>query len=90
MTQIKLLHLGLTRYSVKLGKSDSYSILFDETKVSNAKSNSPLLPHPWTRTELQHWAYIIFGKLIIYSRLTLQIYPAVISPSLTPSLTHFD
>ena len=35
VTLFKLLHHGLTRYSSKLGKSDSYCILFDEIKVPN-------------------------------------------------------
>ena len=39
VTLFKLLHHGLTRYSGKLGKSDSYCILFDKIKVpSQSKS----------------------------------------------------
>ena len=39
VTLFKLLHHGLTRHSGKLGKSDSYCILFDKIKVpSQSKS----------------------------------------------------
>ena len=39
VTLFKLLHHGQTRYSGKLGKSDSYCILFDKIKVpSQSKS----------------------------------------------------
>ena len=89
MTQIKLLHLGTTCYSLKLGKSDSYSILFDKMKVPNAISYqihlSSLIDGQVQSHNNRHILLLVnlncsHLTLQIYTAATLQIYTAAVSP----------
>ena len=68
VTLIKLLHLDLIRYSIKLGKSDSKSILFDESKVPNAMSNQiHLSSFICGQVQSRNNRYIIIGELKLLS-----------------------